>query len=99
VEDVVVTFSVQLPDAEIEDGVQLASMPAGNTLSTSPTVPVNPLIAAIVIVKVVLLPAITLCEFGAAEIEKSARLTAPETVRVKNALFIRVPLVPVTLTG
>jgi len=88
-------FSVQLPGAVIEDGLQLASMPEGIPLSISPTVPVKPLLADVVIVKLVLLPAVIVCELGEAEMEKSALVVELDTTSVKYALLVRLVLVPV----
>lgn len=61
---------MQLPDPLIVAGLQLANMPAGIPLSTRATVPVNPFCAATVTVKLVLPPAVIVCEPGDAEIVK-----------------------------
>ena len=53
---VVEIFRVQEPDPVIDDGLQLASIPAGMPLSTSPTVPLNPFEPATETVKLVLFP-------------------------------------------
>jgi hypothetical protein len=86
VEVVVETFSVQLPDPVIDPGLQLASMPAGMPLSTSPTVPENPFEPATLTVKLVLFPAVMVCEEGAAEIEKSGGGLLAETVTLTVVL-------------
>ena len=79
-------FKVQLPDPVIDAGLQLASMPAGIPLSTNPTVPENPFDAATLTVKLVLLPAVMVCEEGAAEIEKSGGGLFAETVTLTVVL-------------
>jgi len=71
VEDVVEMFSVQVPELLIDEGLQLAGMPAGIPLSTSATAPVNPFDAPTLTEKLVLLPAVTVCELGDAFSEKS----------------------------
>ena len=65
------TFSEQLPAPVIDDGLQLTDIPAGIPLSTRATVPVNPLMALVLMIKLVLFPAVRVCELGEAEIEKS----------------------------
>ncbi len=82
VELVVDIFRVQLPEPVIDDGLQLTSIPAGIPLSTRPTVPLNPFIAETLTVKVVLLPAVIVCELGEADIEKSAVEVATVTTIV-----------------
>jgi hypothetical protein len=83
---VVETLSVQLLVPEIDDGLQLASMPAGMPLSANPTVPVKPLSASTDTVKLALFPAVMVCELGVAEIEKSGAGALPVTVTVIVAL-------------
>ena len=53
------TVRMAVPDVVIEEGLKLADMPEGNPLAVSDTVPVNPFEAAIVTLKLVLLPAPT----------------------------------------
>ena len=93
VEDVVEMLNVQVPDVVIDEGLQLASMPAGIPLSASATAPVNPFEAAMLTEKLVLLPAATVCELGDAASEKSGGgllVNVMPTV----VLWLRLPLVP-----
>lgn len=92
------TVRVQLPDVVIDEGLQLANMPAGIPLSTSPTVPEKLFTAPTFTVKLVLLPAVTVCEAGEAAREKSAVVSEPDTSRLKVAAFESVPLNPLTVT-
>ncbi len=87
-------LSVQEPDPVIEEGLQLASMPAGIPLSTRATVPLNPLVPETATVKLVLLPAVIVCEPGVAEMEKSGGGLFAETMTLTVVLWLRVPLDP-----
>ena len=75
----VVTVIVELPLAVIVVGLKLAEAPVGNPLALSVTVPVNPFRAPMVTVYVVELPAATVCEAGAAPMEKSGTGAAVTT--------------------
>jgi hypothetical protein len=91
---VVETLSAQLPVPVIDAGLQLTCMPAGIPLSARPTVPVNPPIAAMLTVKVVLLPAVRVCELGEVEIEKSGGGLFVLNTTLTVVLWLRVPLAP-----
>lgn len=91
----VVTASVEVPEVATDVGVKLPVAPLGKPLALRVTVPVNPLIALTVTEYVVLWPAVTVCELGEAEIEKSGgAFTTRETV----VLCVRLPLVPVMVS-
>ena len=66
--------------------------PAGATDDVSATVPVNPLTGATVMVDVAATPTLTLAVVGLAVTVKSV------TVTVTVAVWVRDPLVPVTVT-
>jgi len=91
---VVETLSAQLPVPVIDEGLQLASMPAGIPLSARPTVPVNPVSAAMLTVNVALLPAVKVCEVGEVEIEKSGGGLFVLNTTLTVVLWFSVPLAP-----
>jgi hypothetical protein len=89
------TVSVELPEALIEAGAKLALTPVGSPDAVNATVPVNPFSAATVVVKVVELPAATVCDTGDADKLKSAVCVTGFTVTLTAVLCDSVPLVPV----
>jgi hypothetical protein len=93
---VVETVKIDDPADVMEAGLKLAVAPAGTPLAASVTVPAKPLRAVTVAVNVALLPAVTLCDAGAANRPKSAGLT---TVRLTFAVCCKVPDVPVITSG
>jgi len=66
----VFTVSVDVPWPDTELGLKLALELDGNPRTLSDTVPLKPLIAVTVAVYEVLLPRVTVCEDGEAEMEK-----------------------------
>jgi hypothetical protein len=94
VEVVVLTVSVDDPELLTDAGLKLAVVPAGKPETASETLPLKPLIAPTVAMYVVLLPAVTVCDAGVAESEKSATAMGL-TVRVTVAECVTMPLVPV----
>jgi hypothetical protein len=60
----------------IDVGLNVPVAPLGNPLTLRDTVPVNPFNGEMLAVYVVPVPAVTVCELGVAEIEKSAALLA-----------------------
>jgi len=72
-------------------GVKVQVKPAGETDEVRATVPVNPFRGATVIVEVAAVPAVVVTAVGLAVTEKS--VTATVTV----AVWVRLPLVPVTV--
>ncbi len=81
-----------VPEVAIEVGDKAACMPEGSPLTVSPTVPVNPLSAATLTLKLVPWPAATLCEPGVAEREKSGFVDVFDTTTAKLVLWLRLPL-------
>jgi hypothetical protein len=77
-----VRVKVELPDPVIEAGLKAAVTPEGNPAADSATVPLNPLSALMVTVKVVWLPCATVREPGEAE-----RVKSPPAVGVALASF------------
>jgi len=73
-------------------GVRVQVKPAGETAEVSATVPVNPLTGATVIVDVAAVPTVVVTAVGLAATVKSV------TVTVTVAAWVRLPLVPVTVT-
>ncbi len=73
-------------------GLRVQVRPAGATEDVSATVPVNPLTGATVMVEVAAVPAVVVTVFGDALTVKSV------TVTVTVAVWVIVPLVPVTVT-
>jgi hypothetical protein len=94
---VVEMFSVHVPEPVMELGLHPAVIPAGTPLSTNVTAPLNPLDAATVRVKLVLLPAATVCELGDAVSEKSGGRLLAVTVTLTATLCVSDPLVPMTV--
>jgi hypothetical protein len=92
---VVVIVSVDVPDVVTEAGLNDAVAPVGSPLALRFTVPVNPFNAPIVAVYVVDPPAVTVREFGDAEIEKSGADALTTSVTV--VVCVREPLVPVSV--
>lgn|SRR5581483_2421838 len=90
---VVFTVSVDVPAGVTDAGLNDAVAPAGRPPIDKFTVLLKPLMLPTVTVYVVLFPAVTVCEDGDAEIEKS------ETMTVTVAECDRLPLVPVMVTG
>ena len=84
VDEFVLTVSVDVPWAVTELGLKLAVELDGNPRTLNVTVPLKPLIAAMVAVYVVLLPRVTVCEDGEAEMEKefTTKVTVVECVRL-----------------
>ena len=73
-------------------GLRVQVRPAGDTAEVSATVPVNPWTGATVIVEVAVAPATAVTLVGLAVTVKSV------TVTVTVAVWVRDPLVPVTVT-
>ena len=88
---------VELPPAVTEDGLRVAVIPAGAPLALRLTVPAEPLVTAVLMVAVPLLPCWMLKALGEALIEKSLEAGAV-TVTVTAVLWVTVPSVPVTVT-
>jgi hypothetical protein len=76
-----------------DDGANAAVTPAGNPVTASPTLPLNPFTAETVTVYAALLPAATDWLGGPADTEKSV------TATVTAAVWLRLPLVPVIVSG
>ncbi len=83
---------MEVPGTDTVGGVRLAVGPAGVTVAVQVTGPVKPLLVLSVMVEVPLKPASRLSEVGEAPTEKSTTLT------LMVALWVRLPLVPVTVT-
>jgi hypothetical protein len=92
----VVIVIVVLPLPVTLFGLKLAVTPEGKPLTEKLLVPVKPLSAVIVTVYGMLLPATTFCEDGEAPTLKSG---GSVTTRVTTELCVRLPLVPVTVSG
>ena len=86
-------LSVEVPEVVIEVGLRLVVIPLG-AVAESETVPVKALRAFTVIVEVPEDPLLMVRDGGEPEIEKSGVVTCTVTV----VLWIRVGLVPVTVT-
>ena len=80
--DDVVMVSVEVPDPDTDAGLNDPKAPFGGPVALRFTLPLNPAIAETVAVYVVVPPAVTDCEFGAAAIEKSGTVTTRETLDV-----------------
>ena len=91
----VVMVRVELPDPDTDAGLNDPVAPVGRPVTPKFTLPVNPAIAEMVAVKVVVPPTVTDCELGAAAIEKSGTVTIKETLDV----WVRVPDVAVITSG
>lgn len=85
----------ELP-AVTEVGFSEAVGPEGETLAVKLTVPAEPLVTAVLIVEVPLLPWVMDRLEGLALIEKS--LVTDVTVTVTDVLCVTLPSVPVTVT-
>ena len=94
VDALVLTVSVDAPWPVTELGLKLAVELNGNPRTLNVTVPLKPLIAAMVAVYVVLLPRVTVCDDGEAEMEKE--FTTKVTVVV--CVRLGVVLVPVIVS-
>jgi hypothetical protein len=94
VDEFVPTVNVDDPWPVTELGLKLALELSGNPRTLNVTVPLKPLIAAMVAVYVVLLPRVTVCEDGEAKMEKefTTKVTVVECVR------LGVVLVPVIVS-
>jgi hypothetical protein len=90
----VVTDIVDDPEPVTEVGLNEALAPAGNPLPERLTVPPNPPDPVTVALYEVPVPAVTVCEAGAAETEKSPT-TGALTTSVTVAVCVVLPLVPV----
>ena len=71
IEAVVLTVSVQVPEPVIDEGLHAAAMPVGIPDAVRATVPVNPAIAVIGMLKLADFPAVVVCVLGEDVIEKS----------------------------
>ena len=89
---------VDEPEPVTDAGLKLALAPLGNPLAVKVTTPANPPDPVAVAEYDVPLPAVTVCEAGVAEIEKSPT-TAALTTRVTEAVWTSEPLVPVMVNG
>jgi hypothetical protein len=87
--------SVELPEVLIDVGTKLGVISEGRSDAPNVTVPVKPFRGPTVIVKLALLPAVTVCEFGDADRVKSGFGGAAATVTLTAVLWARLPLVPV----
>jgi hypothetical protein len=68
---VVLTFRIEEPDPVTDAGLNVADAPWDNPLTLNATLPEKPFAAAMLTVKVVLCPRLTVCEAGEAVSEKS----------------------------
>jgi hypothetical protein len=85
--------SVEVPEPVTLAGVSVHDRPvAGETAAVRLTTPANPLTAVTVIVEVPAMPTVVETEVGLAAIMKSW------TMKVTVAVWLRLPLVPVTVT-
>ena len=82
------TVSVDVPDPVTVGGLNVPVAPAGNPLTENVTVPLNALVPATVVVKVVPAPCRIDCEAGAAEIVKSG---VDDAVTVRTVEPLTVP--------
>ena len=64
------TVKVELPEPATDVGLNVGVAPVGRPLALKATLPVNPAIADMLVVCVVLPPRATVCEMGVADIEK-----------------------------
>jgi len=94
VDEFVLTVKVDVPCPVTELGLKLALELNGNPRTLNVTVPLKPLIAAMVAVYVALLPRVTVCVDGEAEMEKefTTKVIVVECVR------LGVVLVPVIVS-
>lgn len=91
------TVSVEEPPAVTEVGFSEAVGPEGETLAVRLTVPAEPLVTAVLIVDVPLLPCAMDRLVGLALIEKSL-VAGAVTVTDTVVLWVALPSVPVTVT-
>jgi hypothetical protein len=91
------TVSVAEPGAFTELELNVAVTPAGAPLTLSATAPLNPFTTPTLTVELPLLPAFTVSEVGLADTVKSGCCTG-FTCSVTLALWVRLPLVPVTVS-
>src|SRR5215831_5913668 len=89
---------VEEPEPVTELGLKLALAPVGKPLAVRPTTPLNPPDPVTVAVYEVPLPAVTVCDAGDAETEKSPT-TGALTTSVTEAVWVTAPLVPVMVSG
>jgi len=98
---VVLMVSVDDPEPPLmEAGLKFAVAPEGRPVALSVTVPAYPLAGLTVAVYVVLFPAVTVCEAGDADSEKSAGGSGACTVKVTLTECVGLPLLsaPVIVT-
>ena len=90
-----------MPDPVTVAGEKLAVAPAGSPLALSVTTPLNPFSAPMLVVKVVAFPTTTVCELGVAVRLKffGGGLEVAATVKLTLAVWIKLPLVPVMVSG
>jgi len=84
------TVSVDDPEAAIDAGLNEAATPAGNPVTPSDTVPLNPFIAVTETAYVMLPPTDTVCEAGDTATAKSG--VGVLTLNVTTTLWLRLPL-------
>ena len=84
---------VELPDCVSDVGLKLALVPEGSPLTPNTTLPVKPEFVATEILMLVLAPAFTVAEDGAAESAKG------DTTSVTVFECANAPLVPNTVIG
>ena len=92
---VVETVSVEVPDVVTDVGLNVPVAPVGNPVTLKVTVPVKPPEPVTVCKKLVLLPWITDWELGEEFSEKSGGAL---TTKIVEALWVKLPLVPVTVS-
>jgi hypothetical protein len=92
---VVLTVSVEVPTPVIAAGLNDAVAPPGNPVALRLTASLKPLSAPVVTVQTAAAPGATVCEAGAAVIEKSGE---DATTSVVVAPWLRAPLVPVIVS-
>jgi hypothetical protein len=85
VDEVVLIVTVDVPLPATDVGLKLAVAPDGSPRAENVTVPVNPLSAVSVTVKVVLFGRTTVCEEGATEMEKPG---GPIAFTIKAAVVV-----------
>jgi len=98
VDGMVVIVMVELPPEVTDEGMKLAPAPVGKPLALSATVCDDPLVVAVLIVVVPLLPGATVTVLGLALMEKSFGGGEVCTASVTDVLCIADAPVPVTVT-
>ncbi len=88
VDAVVVIVMRELLPAVTLGGLKLAPAPLGSPLALSDTVCADPLMTAVLMVDVTLLPAVTLTVFGFALIEKSLVTEPPHCANLKAPIRV-----------